>query len=88
MKQQQTQWMSTIKWKITFLSTLTHALYISERPFEDFSVCSPELLATTQRIFDLVFPEVIYELSAGDTVVKMVPLLFLLLPSCADHCFH
>lgn len=85
LKQQQTEWMSTIKWKVTFLSTLTHALYISERPFEDFRVCSPEFLVTMQVVFNLVFPEIVYKLSPSDAMVKIVMFLFLLLPSCANH---
>lgn len=74
---QQILWMSTNKWKIMFLSTLTHTLYISERPFEHFRICSPEFLETTQKVFDLVFPEIVYQLSPNDAIVKMVPSLFL-----------
>ena len=77
---EQALWMSTNKWKITFLSTLTHTLYISERPFDHFRICSSEFLETVQTVFDLVFPEIVYQLSVNDAVVKMViSIVFMLI---------
>jgi hypothetical protein len=81
MKQQQDEWMLTNAWKITFLSTLTHALYMSEKPFEDFKLNSSEFLKTMQTIFDLVFPHITYSLSSSDELVKKVPFMLLSLPS-------
>ena len=49
---QQAKWMLSIKWKVTFLSTLTHTLFISERLFEDFRVCSPEFVETMQIVIE------------------------------------
>ena len=69
------------------LSTLTHTLYISERPFEDFRICSPKFLETMQTTFDLVFLEIVYQLSPSDAIVKMVPSLFLSVPSDANSYF-
>lgn len=43
------------KWTAVFLPTLTHALFISKRPFQEFKPSSPIFVATVQQILRLVY---------------------------------
>ena len=63
------------RWAITFIPTITHALYISQEPFLNFASESPKFLATVQEIFNLSFLNVDMVLAAGDPLV--VTVLFL-----------
>ena len=59
-------------WKHVFLSTLTHALYISHEPFMDWTIDSPAFLATMQNVFNLSFPNIDVALSVNDKLTDMV----------------
>ena len=59
-------------WKRVFLPTLTHALYISHKPFEDWTIDSPAFLATVQNVFNLSFPNIDIALSVKDKFTDTV----------------
>lgn len=44
-------------WTQTFLPTLTHALFISEDPFQEFKSSSPAFIVIVQQISRLVYPD-------------------------------
>jgi len=60
------------KWAKTILPTLTHALYISKDPFEEFKSLSPSFIATVQKVFDLVYPHAMHDVTEGDAVLEEV----------------
>jgi hypothetical protein len=60
------------RWKRVFLPTLTHALYISCKPFVDWTIDSPTFLATVQNVFNLSFPNIDVALSAKDKLTDTV----------------
>ncbi|KAF6763986.1 hypothetical protein DFP72DRAFT_873927 [Ephemerocybe angulata] len=60
------------KWKDLFLATVTHALYISAQPFQDFTVSTPIMRSQIQRAIDLVYPEAAYSVKArGDPILLL-----------------
>jgi hypothetical protein len=60
------------KWGKTFLPTLTHALFTSKGPFEEFRPSSPAFVATIQEIFRLVYPHVVYDITESNPLVEEV----------------
>ena len=60
------------RWTRVFLPTLTHALYISEKPFNDWARDSDIFLQTVQTTFDLSFTNISYQLSLRDSIVQAV----------------
>ena len=60
------------KWTRVFLPTLSHALYVSDQPFTDWTLGSDSLLKTVQDVFDLTFTNISHTLRAQDGVVKAV----------------
>ena len=60
------------KWTKEFLPTLTHALYISKDPFEQFRSSSPTFIATVEMIFRLVYRNAEYDITDGDVLVEEV----------------
>jgi hypothetical protein len=63
------------RWTRVFLPTLTHALYISENPFTEWTSDSSTFLQTVQMSFELSFMNISYQLSQQDTIVKAVHLV-------------
>jgi len=59
-------------WANVFMLIITHALYILQEPFIDFTSESPIFLVTMQRIFDLSFLNVDFELASNDPIIKAV----------------
>ncbi|KAH9168954.1 hypothetical protein EDB89DRAFT_1825933, partial [Lactarius sanguifluus] len=53
-------------WTCIFLPTLSHALYISDHPFTDWTWESSALVETVQVAFELSFTNISYMLSAYD----------------------
>jgi hypothetical protein len=70
---QSQQLMEGAKWRNEFLPTLYHALYVSESPFKHFRKESDEFLKTVQDVFDIVYPDISYNLSVRDALVTLVP---------------
>ena len=60
------------RWANTFIPTITHALYVSREPFVDFTSESTDFLSTVQNVFNLSFPNIEYELTLDDLIVKTV----------------
>jgi len=60
------------KWAKKFLPTLTHALYVSKDPFEDFRSSSPTFTATFEMIFRIVYPNTKYDITQDDVLVEEV----------------
>ncbi|KAH9019688.1 hypothetical protein EDB85DRAFT_2153576 [Lactarius pseudohatsudake] len=58
------------RWTRIFLPTLSHALYISDHPFTDWTRESSALVETVQVVFELSFTNISYTLSAQDGIVK------------------
>ncbi|KAH8990664.1 hypothetical protein EDB86DRAFT_3080297 [Lactarius hatsudake] len=58
------------RWKRVFLPTLSHALYITDHPFTDWTWESNTLLQTIQNVFNISFPNISYTLSGQDKVVR------------------
>ncbi|KAH8977748.1 hypothetical protein EDB86DRAFT_3091503 [Lactarius hatsudake] len=58
------------RWTRIFLPTLSHALYISDHPFTDWTRESSALVETVQVAFELSFTNISYTLSAQDGIVK------------------
>lgn len=58
-----------------FLPTLTHALFTSKDPFEEFWPSSPAFLVTIQEIFRLVYPHIEYDITENDPIVDEVSQL-------------
>ncbi|KAH8977244.1 hypothetical protein EDB86DRAFT_3092825 [Lactarius hatsudake] len=58
------------RWTCIFLPTLSHALYISDHPFTDWTRESSALVETVQVAFELSFTNISYTLSAQDGIVK------------------
>jgi hypothetical protein len=67
-----TNFLKDSRWARVFMPTITHALYISRKPFVDFTLESPEFLVTVQKAFDLSFPNVDFELAPDDLIIKTV----------------
>jgi hypothetical protein len=59
------------KWTTIFLPTLSHALFISKRPFQAFKPSSPIFVATVQQILRLVYSHEIY-VTKDDVLVEEV----------------
>jgi hypothetical protein len=59
-------------WKHIFLPTLTHALYISRKPFMDWTINSSAFLAIVQNVFNLSFPNIDVALSMKDKLTDTV----------------
>ncbi|KAH9027183.1 hypothetical protein EDB85DRAFT_1893108 [Lactarius pseudohatsudake] len=59
-----------LHWTRVFLPTLSHALYITDNPFTDWTWESNTLLQTVQNVFNLSFTNISYMLSVQDKVVK------------------
>ncbi|KAF8225294.1 hypothetical protein L208DRAFT_1306705 [Tricholoma matsutake] len=57
------------RWANVFIPTITHALYILQEPFLNFTSKSPIFLATVQKTFNLSFPNVDLVLTADDPLV-------------------
>ncbi|KAH8985195.1 hypothetical protein EDB92DRAFT_2029478 [Lactarius akahatsu] len=57
-------------WTRIFLLTLSHALYISDHPFTDWTRESSALVETVQVAFELSFTNISYTLSTQDGIVK------------------
>ena len=62
-------------WKGCFLHTLSHALYISEHPFTDWTLGSSTLLETIQVVFNISFTNITYTFRLQDRIVKAVRLM-------------
>jgi hypothetical protein len=60
------------RWTDIFLPSLTHALYVSRKPFKHFKAKAPEFLDIVQKIFDLSYPEIDLTLKTKDDLVKKV----------------
>ncbi|KAF8256688.1 hypothetical protein EI94DRAFT_1852452 [Lactarius quietus] len=58
-------------WTHTFLPTLSHALYISNHPFMDWTWESSTFLETTQAVFDMSFTNISYTISPQDCILKV-----------------
>ncbi|KAH9169308.1 hypothetical protein EDB89DRAFT_1908727 [Lactarius sanguifluus] len=58
------------RWTRILLPTLSHALYISDHPFTDWTRESSALVETVQVAFELSFTNISYTLSAQDGIVK------------------
>jgi hypothetical protein len=59
------------KWTTIFLPTLSHALFISKRPFQEFKPSSPNFVATVQQILRLVYSHDTY-VTKEDVLVEEV----------------
>jgi len=59
------------KWTTAFLPTLSHALFISKRPFQEFKPSSPIFVATVQQILQLVYSHGTY-VTKDDVLVEEV----------------
>ncbi|KAF8262142.1 hypothetical protein EI94DRAFT_1886678 [Lactarius quietus] len=57
-------------WTRTFLPTLSHALYISDHPFTDWTWQSSTFLETMQAVFDMSFTNISYTISPQDCILK------------------
>lgn len=69
------------KWINIFLPTLTHALFISKQPFQDFRPSSPIFVTTIRRIFGLVYSHTTYDIDKDNILVAEVSRRSLLWPS-------
>ncbi|KAH9029570.1 hypothetical protein EDB85DRAFT_2147190 [Lactarius pseudohatsudake] len=58
------------RWTCAFLPTLSHALYISDHPFTDWTWDTGTLVKTIQMVFELTFTNISYVLSLRDSIVK------------------
>ncbi|KAH9014755.1 hypothetical protein EDB85DRAFT_1876224 [Lactarius pseudohatsudake] len=58
------------RWTRAFLPTLSHALYISDHPFTDWTWDTGTLVKTIQMVFELTFTNISYVLSLRDSIVK------------------
>ena len=68
------QFLNDGRWAKVFMPTITHAFYNSREPFLEWTRESPVFLATTQRVFNLVFDNVSFTLSSSDPVVLAVSI--------------
>ncbi|KAH9160095.1 hypothetical protein EDB89DRAFT_2082498 [Lactarius sanguifluus] len=59
------------RWTRIFLLTLSHALYISDHPFTDWTWESSALVETVQVAFELSFTNISYMMSVQDGIVKV-----------------
>ncbi len=59
------------KWTTIFLPTLSHALFISKRPFQEFKPSSSIFVSTVQQILRLVYSHDIY-VTKNDVLVEEV----------------
>ena len=59
-------------WTQTLLPTLTHALFVSKDPFQDFKPSSPVFLVTFQKVFKLVYPNVPYDATSANVLIVEV----------------
>lgn len=66
------EFLHNLHWANVFIPTITHALYISQEPFLDFTSESPIFLATVQKTFNLSFPNVDLVLTADDPLIVTV----------------
>ncbi|KAF8235650.1 hypothetical protein L208DRAFT_1538780, partial [Tricholoma matsutake] len=64
-----TEFIHNPHWANVFIPTITHALYILQEPFLNFTSESPIFLATVQKTFNLSFPNVDLVLTADDPLV-------------------
>ncbi|KAF8259013.1 hypothetical protein EI94DRAFT_1790722 [Lactarius quietus] len=62
--------LDNLRWTHTFLPTLSHALYISDHPFTDWTWESSTFLETTQAVFDMSFTNISYTISPQDCILK------------------
>ncbi|KAF8260234.1 hypothetical protein EI94DRAFT_1706462 [Lactarius quietus] len=58
-------------WTNIFLSTLSHALYVSQQPFKDCAWSSDALRETVQVVFDISFPNISYMVAHQDCIMKV-----------------
>jgi len=58
------------KWTTVFLPTLSHALFISKRPFQEFKLSSPIFVATVQQISRLVYLHDAYDKDVVEEVSR------------------
>lgn len=68
------QFLLDSRWKDIFNPSLSHALYISQDPFSDFTLESPKFLLVVQKVFNASFPDVTFLLTSADPVVEKVSL--------------
>ena len=59
-------------WTRTFLPTLSHALYVSDHPFTDWTWESSTFLETMQAVFDMSFTNISYTHGPQDCLLKKV----------------
>ena len=59
------------KWTTIFLPTLSHALFISKQPFQEFKPSSPIFVATVQQILRLIYSHDTY-VTKDDVLVEEV----------------
>ncbi|KAN0135021.1 hypothetical protein V8E53_007139 [Lactarius tabidus] len=64
------QCLDDARWTHVFLPTLTHALYVSDHPFTDWTWGSSQLIDTIQTVFNLSFTNISYVLNPEDRVIK------------------
>ena len=74
-----------VRWTRVFLQTLSHALYVSEQPFLDWSWGSCAFRKTVQDVFDLSFPNISYTVSEQDEIMKAVCHVTITLVSLLTH---
>ncbi|KAF9471430.1 hypothetical protein BDN70DRAFT_571699 [Pholiota conissans] len=61
------RFLEDIRWKV-FNPTLSHAFYISDQPFLNFTAESSQFLAIVQDVFNISFPDVTFSLITSDPI--------------------
>ena len=64
--------LNDLHWTCIFLPTLSHALYISDHPFTDWTWESSTFLEMMQALFDMSFTNISYTVGPQDCLLKAV----------------
>jgi hypothetical protein len=59
-------------WAKKFISSITHALFVSLEPFKDYKVSSPVFIATLQEVFSSVYPNISHKITSSDVIAIVV----------------
>jgi hypothetical protein len=59
-------------WAKKFIPSITHALFVSLRPFRDYKMSSPVFIATLQVVFSAVYPDINHKITSSDVIAVTV----------------
>lgn len=69
-----TTFLHDFEWKNSFLPSFTHSFFVSQEPLNHFKRSSKEILSLVQKAFDVAFPQVRYEVTEKDVILRTVSM--------------